>query len=123
MREVGSLSPIHGDFGDGVLSLQRLGASFEINVLREALQVVFATVSECRLTLGRLQALRIYDGTVEVCEADDGADKEHRQPGHRDERHMLAPVNEAVPLQSASQKGRPYPDFAQQGCEHNPRIL
>jgi hypothetical protein len=33
------------------------------------------------------------------------------------------PIDEAVPLQSTSPEGRPDPDFAQQRCEHDARIL
>jgi alpha-L-fucosidase 2 len=119
VREVLGPRPIQSNFGDGVLSVERLAARLEIDVFRKALQIVFAPLRTLDFPLRGVDAIRLDTRAVQVGEADDGRDTQDRQPEHGQKRQIVLLADEPVPGKFASPDCQPDPDFAQQGRKHH----
>ncbi len=113
-----SPSPIQGDFGNRVLAFERFAASFEIDVLSEALQIICAPTRMCCFPLQGLNAGRLDARSVLVGKIDDACHSKDRQPEHHEERQIFLLAGEPVG-ESASPYYRPETRFAEQRCEHD----
>src|SRR6185437_15676767 len=71
MREVPRLRSVHRDFRNGVLALERLTSSLEVDVLRQTLEIISAPLRACSLPLNTLDASGLELSSVPVGEADD----------------------------------------------------
>src|SRR5437879_8831795 len=118
VREVLGPCPIQGDFGNRVLACERLAASFEIDVLGEALQINFAPTRTCYFPLHGLNACRLDARSVHVGKIDDARHTKDRQPEHHKERQVFLLADQPVG-ESAAPDYRPDARFAEQRCEHH----
>jgi hypothetical protein len=80
VRKVKGSGAVEGDLGDRVLPVQGFPASFVVDVLGQALQLVRMPTLSSGFTLQRLHAVRLDSRSVEVRKADDRTD-------HRDWEH------------------------------------
>src|SRR4029077_15570210 len=66
VREVLRSRPVHGDFGNRVLTFEWFAASFEVDILCEALQIISASTRTCSLPLYDLNTGRLDARSVQV---------------------------------------------------------
>ena len=119
VREVLRSRPIQSDFGNRVLTFERFAASFEIDILGEALQIDWRVYAAVSFPLDDLDTDRLDARSVEVRKTDDAYHTRGPEPKHQQERRDCPFACEPVVGESASPVRRPTTRFIEQRCEHD----